>query len=114
MHYIERNIEGHITRIETTPFSGMTESCEELTTEINDWIRKKQVSQETLLQLQQSDLEMVRVLEDLIEVLMSKGVISITDLPSAAQTKLINRAHARQTLGGLEGLIEDNEDLITP
>lgn len=65
-----------------------------------------------MLQLQRSDLEMVRVLEDLIEVLMSKGVISITDLPHAAQTKLMNRAQARRQLSGLEGLINDDEQLI--
>ena len=53
---------------------------------------------------------MVRVLEDLIEVLMSKGVISITDLPPVAQTKLTNRAQARRSLSGLEGLISDDDD----
>lgn len=55
---------------------------------------------------------MVRVLEDLIEVLMSKGIISITDLPLAAQNKLLNRAKARRTLGGLEGLIDDDADRL--
>jgi hypothetical protein len=52
------------------------------------------------------------VLEDLIEVLMSKGVISITDLPPAAQNKLLNRAQARQTLSGLEGLIGDDDERL--
>ena len=66
----------------------------------------------TLQQLQQSDLDMVRVLEDLIEVLMSKGIISITDLPPAAQSKLLNRAQARQRLSGLEGLIQDDDEQL--
>lgn len=55
---------------------------------------------------------MVRVLEDLIEVLMSKGIISITDLPQAAQSKLINRTQARLTLSGLERLIDDEDEGI--
>ena len=55
---------------------------------------------------------MVRVLEDLIEVLMTKGVISITDLPWAAQTKLMNRAQARRQLSGLEGLINDDDEQL--
>lgn len=50
--------------------------------------------------LQKSDLEMVRVLDDLIYLLIRKGVIAITDLPPMAQVKLMNRANARQELGG--------------
>ncbi|ANI83765.1 MULTISPECIES: hypothetical protein [Kosakonia] len=112
MHYIERDAEGRITRVESTPFAGMVEQHEEDTQEITEWIRIHTMHQETLKRLQQSDLEMVRVLEDLIEVLMSKGIISITDLPQAAQTKLINRTQARLTLSGLERLIDDEDEGI--
>ncbi|MEB4676480.1 tryptophan synthase subunit beta [Enterobacteriaceae bacterium G50] len=107
MHFIERNSEGQIVRVEPTPFPESTERSDETTTEIGEWLRIN-----TLHQLQQSDLDMVRVLEDLIEVLMSKGVISITDLPPAAQNKLLSRAQARQTLGGLEDLIGEEEDRL--
>ncbi|VFS56484.1 Uncharacterised protein [Kluyvera cryocrescens] len=51
------------------------------------WLKVNSIRTATIQQLQQSDLNMVRVLEDLIEVLMSKGIISITDLPPAAQSK---------------------------
>ncbi|MFJ2976281.1 tryptophan synthase subunit beta [Kluyvera sp. NPDC087067] len=112
MHFIERDGEGRIVRVEAVEFSGMTESSHELTPEISEWIKVEGIRAATLQKLQQSDLEMVRVLEDLIEVLMSKGVISITDLPPAAQTKLLNRAQARQTLSGLEGLIGDDDERL--
>ncbi|APG17366.1 tryptophan synthase subunit beta [Kosakonia radicincitans DSM 16656] len=112
MHYIERDAEGRITRVESSPFAGMVEQREEDTQEITEWIRIHAMHQETLKRLQQSDLEMVRVLEDLIEVLMSKGIISITDLPQAAQSKLINRTQARLTLSGLERLIDDEDEGI--
>ena len=39
---------------------------------------------ESLQRLQGSDADMIRVLEDLIEVLLQRGVIRITDLPEAA------------------------------
>jgi hypothetical protein len=112
MHYIERDAEGRITRVETTPFSGMVEQYEAETEEIAEWFHVKAMRDETLKRLQQSDLEMVRVLEDLIDVLMSKGIISITDLPQAAQSKLINRTQARLTLSGLERLIDDEDEGI--
>ena len=68
-------------------------------------------NQQALATLQKSDLEMVRVLDDLIYLLMRKGVIAITDLPAMAQVKLMNRANARQELGGLEQLL-GNDDRI--
>lgn len=113
MHFIERDGEGRIVRVEDAEFRGMTEQSTETTAEISEWLKVESLRAATLQRLQQSDLDMVRVLEDLIEVLMSKGVISITDLPPAAQNKLLNRAQARQTLSGLEGLIgDDDEGLI--
>lgn len=65
--------------------------------------------EDSLLRLQQSDLEMIRVLEDLIQLLIHKGVVRITDLPEAAQAKLSERSRARDALGGLTGLINDEE-----
>lgn len=112
MHYIERDTTGRIIRVAATPFVGMTEEQQYTTPEIGEWLKKQDARTATLLQLQRSDLEMVRVLEDLIEVLMSKGVISITDLPHAAQTKLMNRAQARRQLSGLEGLINDDDEQL--
>lgn len=112
MHYIERDTAGRIIRVATAPFSGMTEESAHTTPEIGEWLKKQDARSAPLLQLQRSDLEMVRVLEDLIEVLMTKGVISITDLPHAAQVKLMNRAQARRELSGLEGLISDDDEQL--
>ena len=69
-------------------------------------------TQQTLEMLQKSDLEMVRVLDDLIYLLIRKGVIAITDLPPMAQVKLMNRANARQGLGGLEQLLGSDDRIF--
>ena len=110
MHFIERDSDGRILRVESSSFPESTEQSEGTTPEIAEWLKVNTLRAATLQQLQQSDLDMVRVLEDLIEVLMSKGIISITDLPPAAQSKLLNRAQARQRLSGLEGLIQDDDE----
>ncbi len=112
MHFIERDSDGKILRVESSPFRESTEQYEKTTAEIAEWLKMNTLRAATLQQLQQSDLDMVRVLEDLIEVLMSKGIISITDLPPAAQSKLLNRAQARQRLSGLEGLIQDDDEQL--
>ncbi|MBF8221257.1 MULTISPECIES: tryptophan synthase subunit beta like protein [Halomonadaceae] len=59
--------------------------------------------------MQASDLELVRVLEDLIQVLMEKGVISFTDLPDAARDKLLTRQSLRRRINSVN-LLDDEED----
>ena len=41
------------------------------------------------------DANLVRVLEDLIDVLIERNVLRITDLPAEAQQKLFDRKHFR-------------------
>lgn len=45
--------------------------------------------------LVQSDADFIRVLEDLISVLLDKHVFLLTDLPPAAQEKLLKRQKIR-------------------
>ncbi|XKE47158.1 tryptophan synthase subunit beta like protein [Halomonas organivorans] len=56
-----------------------------------------------------SDLAFVRVLEDVIALLMDKGVISFTELPEAAQDKVMERQSLRRRLNGLQ-LVAGKED----
>lgn len=60
-------------------------------------------------ELIQSDTDMVRVLEDLIDVLIDRGVIQFTDLPKPAQAKLLQRKETRATLSNRLDLIGDDE-----
>lgn len=45
-----------------------------------------------------SDVGLARVLEDVIDVLITRGVIQFTDLPEAAQSKLLERRETRANL----------------
>ncbi|MGE5478769.1 MAG: hypothetical protein ACM3Q1_19115 [Bacteroidales bacterium] len=54
-----------------------------------------------------SDMAFIRVLEDLIEVLIRRGVIALSDLPEAAQDKLMQRRALRGWLAGVVGLVDD-------
>ena len=109
MYYVQRDAQGHLVRVEAAPYAEYTELLPADHSEIQDWFADNTV-ENSLKQLKQSDLDMIRVLEDLIEVLTAKGVISITDLPPGAQAKLLNRSTAREALGGLSNLIDDSEE----
>ena len=64
--------------------------------------------------LSESDVDMARVLEDLIDVLVSKNIISVTDLPESAQLKLLYRKNTRSFLEAADSgsLLVDDENVI--
>jgi len=62
--------------------------------------------------LSSSDAETVRVIEDLIEVLVDRRLIMLTDLPVPAQQKIISRQSTRQALNRLDNMIVDADDIL--
>ena len=54
-----------------------------------------------------SDNAIVRVLEDLIDLLIDKKLILFTELPAAAQEKLSGRKRIRQQLGSGDLMVDD-------
>ena len=111
MFYVQRDAEGGLVRVDAAPLEGGNAQAGADDLEIQSWFANQSV-ESSLLQLRQTDPEMIRVLEDLIHVLMTKGVLRITDLPPAAQHKLVNRSQAREGLGGLNRLINDDESSL--
>jgi len=61
--------------------------------------------------LRQSDADFVRVLDDLISVLLNKGMIVFTDLPTDARQKLMIRRHLRDKARDLGGLVGEAEEV---
>ncbi|MCF5053154.1 tryptophan synthase subunit beta [Pseudomonas syringae] len=108
MFYVQRDQHNALVRVEAQAYAEATETLPADHHEIQAWFADDQI-ENSLKQLKSSDLEMIRVLDDLIHVLTAKGVIRITDLPPAAQAKFLERTQARAALGGLSELINDDE-----
>ena len=108
MFYVQRDAQGQLIRVEAAAYAEATETLPADHHEIQAWYANEAV-ENSLKQLKQSDFEMIRVLDDLIQVLTQKGVIRVTDLPPAAQAKLMDRTQARAALGGLSQLIDEDE-----
>jgi len=66
----------------------------------------------TLDELSSSDLDMARVVEDLIEVLIQKQIIMSTDLPAIAMEKYTNRQSLRHKIKAIDSLIVEEKDII--
>ncbi|MEL0635891.1 MULTISPECIES: hypothetical protein [Marinomonas] len=80
----------------------------------------KNIETDTQEILDNSDVDMMRVIEDLIDLLSAKRIIQFTELPMAAQKKLLSRKWVRGVHNGSDdGLIiddtlssDDNDALI--
>lgn len=55
------------------------------------------------------DAEFIRVMEDLIDVMLAKGLLRLTDLPAQAQSKLLARKDMRRKMQGALDLLGGND-----
>ncbi len=67
-------------------------------------------------ELLKSDLEMIRVFEDLTDILIGKNIVVLTDFPPVAQDKLMRRKRLRSSLSpiaeALGGAADDDGGLL--
>jgi hypothetical protein len=102
MPYAKRNEQGLIAVLYAQMNDGATEWVDAGDPEVQEFLGINSLSSEgdeIIDHLSTSDIRMVRVLEDLLEVLIVNKVILFTDLPTAAQMKLLERKTARSKLG---------------
>lgn len=105
MPYIKRDELGRISMVNLEPGEGLLEVPAN-SPEMIEFMKGMGIEQSSL---EQSDMRLVRVLEDLIDLLISRDVIRFTDLPLAAQEKLMERRSMRQSLIALNLLDHSNE-----
>ncbi|MDO6385679.1 hypothetical protein [Uliginosibacterium sp. 31-12] len=55
------------------------------------------------------DADFIRVMEDLIDVMLDKGLLRLTDLPAEAQRKLLARKDMRRRMQGALDLLGGND-----
>ncbi|MBK8157663.1 MAG: hypothetical protein IPK59_02315 [Rhodospirillaceae bacterium] len=58
----------------------------------------------------QSDLDMIRVYEDLTDILLTKNLVMLTDFPPAAQDKLMRRKRLRSSLSPITELLDNTDE----
>ena len=106
--YVRRDASGQILSIsrEASPEHG--ECCAADRPEVALFIQRLAPRQAAMLE---SDLSLIRALEDLIDVLIRKDVLRLTDLPDSVQAKLLSRRRLRGSLNSLQLLGDDEETL---
>jgi hypothetical protein len=112
MLYAQRDESGKIISIFNRPREGAAEEVSHKSDEVIEFFLDGASEEETKTFLSKTDLEMVRIVEDLIDLLMKKNLILLTDLPAAAQQKLISRKRIRENINDNAQLLIDEDTLF--
>jgi hypothetical protein len=104
MPFIKRASDGSIVAASREPLAGLDEEISEEELAASGFPGDSAAGRS----LAESDLELVRVIEDLLELLVQKGIILFTELPDSAQRKVLARQQLRsQLLESLDLLSDD-------
>ncbi len=111
MLYIKRNELNEILEIEFTEKEGYEEISlhdPKLAQYIEDSENSDEIIHKVLTQL---DLDMVRVIEDLIDILIDKNIMLFTDLPDPVQNKILFKKFVRNLSNKNTSILQDEETL---
>jgi hypothetical protein len=109
MPYVLRNREGLIDSLHREPEAGASFLPPDHP-EVLAFLGRE----EHLQRFASMDADLVRVLEDLVDVLIVRNVIRITDLPAEAQQKLFDRKHFRDRMQQHALKLFGNDSVATP
>jgi hypothetical protein len=116
MPYIIRDAAGKIVQVFEQPVTGAAEPepIAADSRELTEFLQSQGDNAVEVLrrQLADSDSGMARLVEDMVDVLIGKGVIKFTDLPAAAGNKYLERLATRERLHAVKSIIVDAGDII--
>ena len=117
MPYVQRDGAGKIVAVSATENQSANEWVEEGSHDLNAFLLdmalgKEAVDASAVRALSESDLAMIRVVEDVVDLLIEQNLLRFTDLPAPAQDKLMQRRSLRQTLNPLTLMKDDDSGVI--
>ncbi|MCL2524059.1 MAG: hypothetical protein FWF20_10550 [Betaproteobacteria bacterium] len=109
MLYVVRDSNGKVCELHPAPLGNATEALAADDPEILQFIHERWRQNE----LDELDRDFVRVIEDTIELLISKGLILFTDLSPQVQEKILRRKEVRGKTHYSDGFdVNPDEDII--
>jgi hypothetical protein len=112
MAYVKRDDQGKIIAVFDTARAEAAEYLSVNSNELIEFLKQSGNADNAKVALSASDMNLIRVLEDLINTLIDKEVILFTDLPDAAREKLANREKIRGRLSDLDNLMGDDQGIL--
>lgn len=106
--YVRRDAAGLVLSVSRAPLPDHPERCESTHPDLAMFAQVLAAGRTAFLE---SDLALIRALEDLIDVLIHKDVLRLTDLPESVQAKLQSRRRMRGSLHSLN-LLSEGDDTV--
>lgn len=113
MPHVIRNADGKIIAVlsEQSEGSDMVGSNDP---ELQRFLQSDSPELRAQRELLESDMGLIRVIEDLIDVLIERGAIMFTDFPEPVQKKLLSRRGLRKEFSYLDDLFNTDESFLLP
>ena len=96
MPYVRRNAQGEVVSLHRHAEAGTSEYLPDEHSDVRAFLSGGSTSSGGSDGFARLDADFVRVLEDVIDTLVAKNLINITDLPPEAQAKLFSRKSFRE------------------
>jgi hypothetical protein len=110
MAYVLKNKDGEI--VASSPTENIAEGWEEVDKDNHAaYVLFLEKSLDKTSRFRESDIQLVRVLEDLVSLLIDRDVIRFTDLPPMAQKRLNDRESMRKETS-LSSLMVEKDDFL--
>ena len=97
MSFVQRNAEGCIVALFADAGPGHSEELPADHPEVAAFLGGR-VAADGAVTFTALDADLIRVIEDVVDVLIDRGLLRLTDLPPDAQRKLLARKGARERL----------------
>ena len=113
MPYIQRDNQGRIVAVSAAQSNLTPEWLDEGNHDLSGFLLdkvlgNKGVDPTVVRALNDSDLALIRVVEDVVDLLIERNLLRFTDLPKSAQEKLLQRRSLRASINSV-GLLSDEE-----
>lgn len=103
MPYVSRDISGRVSGIFLKSHQEATEFLPGDHADILQFfggVMPENLGTQALVDLTRSDIEFIRVIEDVLDLLIHKKVLTFTELPEKVRDKILSRKDARGRLTG--------------
>jgi hypothetical protein len=96
--FVKRDSDGRVVGVFTDRVADDLEEVADNDPELGRFLGSPRLARGVLSEWIESDLAMARVVEDLIDLLIDRNVISFDDLPPDSQRKILHRRGLRRDL----------------
>jgi len=107
MLYVERAGDGKIIALHSNTHPNTEEHKSTIDEEILEFLHTTVSADSRKLLLSLSDMGIIRLIEDLIDLLIKKNVIFFTELPEQARERITERKRIREKMASPQLMVDD-------